>query len=81
VGEAPRGISTKIDCSCAVNIFVYPPDRRRRDLDNFLKSLLDALVYSKVLEDDSLIDDLRIVRKDIVVGGEVLVMIEKLEAK
>jgi len=50
-------------------------------LDNFLKSLLDSLVYAKVLADDSLIDDLRIVRKDIVVGGEVLVIIEKLEAK
>ena len=39
---------------------VTRPDRRRRDLDNLLKSLLDALDHANVYEDDSQIRDLRI---------------------
>ena len=39
---------------------VTRPDRRRRDIDNLLKSLLDALAYADVYEDDSQIQDLRI---------------------
>jgi crossover junction endodeoxyribonuclease RusA len=35
---------------------------RRRDLDNLLKATLDALTHGGVIADDSLIDDLRIVR-------------------
>jgi crossover junction endodeoxyribonuclease RusA len=50
-----------------VNIEAWIPDNRRRDLDNMLKAALDALTYAGVWEDDSQIDDLRIVRKQI--GG------------
>lgn len=35
---------------------------RRRDIDNVLKGLLDVLVKMRVIADDNLIDDLRIVR-------------------
>lgn len=45
-----------------VTIEAYPPDRRRRDLDNILKSLLDSLQHAKVYEDDSQIDHLTIKR-------------------
>ena len=31
----------------------YPPDARRRDLDNLLKCTLDSLVHAGLLEDDS----------------------------
>ena len=31
----------------------YPPDRRRRDLDNLLKALQDSLVHAGVMADDS----------------------------
>jgi crossover junction endodeoxyribonuclease RusA len=36
----------------------YPPDKRRRDLDNMGKALLDALQFSQVFPDDSQIDRL-----------------------
>lgn len=36
---------------------------RQRDVDNAIKPLLDLLVYVQVLKDDSLVDDLRIVRR------------------
>ena len=37
--------------------------RRQRDMDNAIKPTLDLLVYIGVLADDSLVDDLRIVRR------------------
>ena len=36
-----------------VDITLYPPDRRRRDVDNSLKALLDALQHGGVYADDS----------------------------
>ena len=46
----------------AVTIKASAPDKRVRDLDNIPKALLDALVHAGVLEDDSLIDELHIIR-------------------
>ena len=43
-----------------LEVIATRPDRRRRDLDNLLKSLLDALDHAEVYEDDSQIQDLRI---------------------
>jgi len=48
-----------------VVIEAFPPDRRKRDLDNILKSLLDALTHAGVWEDDSQIQDLRIYKSTI----------------
>lgn len=47
----------------SVSIEAFPPDRRKRDLDNVLKSLLDALQNAGVYQDDSQIDQLSIARK------------------
>jgi len=44
--------------SLEVQYIVFLPDRRRRDLDNFGKCLLDALTKCGAIEDDSLITDL-----------------------
>lgn len=49
----------------------HPPDRRRRDLDNLLKAMLDALEHAGVYHDDSQIDSLTIDRGEIVRGGSV----------
>lgn len=62
----------------AVDIEAFFPDRRRRDLDNILKSLLDSLTHAGVWEDDSQITDLRI-RKGPFIAGMVKVQITKLE--
>ena len=46
----------------SVDILAFPPDKRKRDMDNVLKALLDTLERCKVFDDDSQIDDLRICR-------------------
>ena len=50
-------------------------DRRRRDIDNIAKALLDALQHGGVYIDDSQIVDLRIKKADPVEGGSTLVQI------
>lgn len=58
-----------------VELIAHPPDRRRRDLDNLQKALLDAVVAAGVIEDDSNIDDLRVTRGTVFPGGKVAVVI------
>lgn len=60
----------------AMDVDVFPPDARRRDLDNLLKSLLDALQHAGVVEDDNQFDALTIRRQHRVKGGLVRPQIE-----
>ncbi len=53
----------------------HPPCRRKRDLDNILKSLQDALEYSGVFLSDEQVDDLRVTRGEVVEGGKVIVKV------
>ena len=46
----------------AVLIHATMPDRRKRDIENIQKALLDSLEHAGVYLDDSQIDDLRIIR-------------------
>ena len=62
----------------SVSILCYPPDRRRRDLDNVLKAALDALVFAGVMLDDSQIDRLAIERCAGQVPGRLEITIERL---
>lgn len=61
-----------------VEMVIYNPDRRRRDLDNIQKALLDALVVGKVIDDDGNIDELHIVRGPVTPGGSVTVWIDAM---
>jgi Holliday junction resolvase RusA-like endonuclease len=59
----------------AVEVEVYPPDNRRRDIDNVQKALLDALQHGGAYLDDSQVVRLAIVKREPVVGGKTLVRI------
>ena len=63
----------------AVSIDVNPPDRRRRDLDNLHKALLDALGRGGAYFDDSQIDRLTITRCGILRGGRVRVRVKPFD--
>lgn len=52
----------KLDIPLTVDVILYPPDARTRDLDNYMKGLLDALTQAEVWTDDSLIDTLTVHR-------------------
>lgn len=61
----------------SVEIDVYPPDRRRRDIDNVLKALLDALEHGGAYADDNQITRLVVHKRGAVKGGRVEVDIER----
>ena len=62
----------------ALSLDVYPPDRRRRDLDNVQKALLDALAIGGAYRDDSQIDLLITKRGPVKNGGDVHVRLDEL---
>jgi crossover junction endodeoxyribonuclease RusA len=64
-----------------VSITLYPPTRAKRDLDNYLKPLLDSLQHARVFLNDEQVDDLRICRAHVVDDGMLDVFVQKLEAE
>ena len=54
------GLNRKLMGDVSVEIDLYPPDRRRRDIDNPLKCLLDSMTHAGVYEDDSQIKDIEL---------------------
>jgi crossover junction endodeoxyribonuclease RusA len=53
-----------------LSVKLYPPDKRKRDVDNICKALLDSLTHAEIIKDDSLIDKLIIERDIIIKGGK-----------
>lgn len=52
---------TRLDASIELHMRLSAPDRRRRDIDNYIKSPLDVLVKAKILKDDSQVKRLVVV--------------------
>lgn len=63
----------------AVEITLYPPDARRRDLDNYNKALFDALTHAGVWEDDSQVKRMLVEWGPVVPKGRVEITISKYE--
>jgi crossover junction endodeoxyribonuclease RusA len=62
----------------SVSIVLKPPDRRRRDIDNTAKAILDALAGAGVYDDDCQIDRLTIERDRITEEGIAIVNVWKI---
>ena len=76
---AEHGVKTyALEGGLRVEIEVFPPDKRKRDIDNLLKSLLDSLTHAQVWKDDNQIADLRIYRNK-QIAGIVKVRVYELE--
>ncbi len=58
-----------LDGPLEVDIKVFPPDRRRRDLDNVPKALLDALEHGGAYQNDSQIVKLTLEKCERVEGA------------
>lgn len=59
----------------AVAIILFPPDQRRRDLDNYNKALFDALTHAGVWEDDSQVKRMLVEWGPVVPKGKVEITI------
>ena len=57
---------------------LYPKDRRRRDADNLLKSLLDSLAHAGTMHDDSQIKVLHVEMREPDGKARVEVRLEEL---
>lgn len=60
-----RNIKKAMTGRVCVQVLVYPPDKRQRDLDNLLKVPMDAMQKIGVYNNDSQIDELHVYRKEI----------------
>ena len=75
--NAYRGTFNKHD-RISMEVLAYPPDRRRRDLDNLFKCLGDSLQHAHVYPDDSQIDHLSIRRMPEFLN-KVIITLKKME--
>ena len=67
--------------SVFVEILVYPPDNRRRDLDNIVKIIFDSLGKANVFSDDSQIDHFTVIRKNKAKHGYVKVLVQEINER
>jgi len=63
----------------SIYIVVRPPDLRRRDIDNIIKPLFDALTKAGVWLDDSQVDRLFVTRDTKIKDGRCSVAIWELD--
>ena len=59
----------------SVAIWLHAPNKRKVDIDNRVKPILDALQRAGVYDDDEQIDDLHVYRNEIAKGGYCTVTI------
>jgi crossover junction endodeoxyribonuclease RusA len=62
----------------AIEVVAYPPDRRRRDLSNMWKGMLDSLVHAHVIADDGDTDYESIRRGPVRPGGLLELTVREL---
>ncbi len=65
----------------ALRITLEMPDKRRRDIDNYLKSLLDSLTHAGVWLDDSQIDIIDIRRGEVLPPGRAIVEVTEINQR
>ena len=63
----------------ALAMDAFPPDRRRRDLDNILKASLDSLTCARIFEDDSQVDILLVRRRQPDAPGHLHIVITPIK--
>ncbi len=61
-----------------LEIKVHHPDKRKRDLDNILKAVIDSLQYAKLFNDDYQIKNLHILEMPVLTDGKLEITISSL---
>ena len=65
----------------SVDVQIFPPDRRKRDIDNINKALLDALEHAQIYANDNQIIKLSLVKHPFDGAGRVVVTVNELEGE
>jgi len=76
--KAIKRIPMPIEDEISLEVYLHPPDKRKRDIDNPCKPLIDSLVKGGLLKDDVQISRLTIERCAIIDGGKVILRIQDL---
>ncbi len=64
----------------SLEIEAYPPDRRKRDLDNIQKSIWDALGKAGLYDDDSQVKHVEAWMREPIPGGKIVVCISDYDS-
>lgn len=64
-----------LDGPLSVHVALFPPDKRKRDIDNVLKPLLDACEHAGCFWNDNQISELHIARQEVRKGGGCTILI------
>ena len=59
---------------------IHPRSKGRTDLDNRMKALADALTHAGVWLDDEQLDEVHLIRGEVIKGGRVVVVVTEMEA-
>ena len=68
----------KIQGRIKIDITAYPPDNRKRDLDNIVKIIFDSLDSAGLFDDDSQIDEFSVKRGPKIKNGGVNVRLSSI---
>ena len=67
------------DKKLKVTMILRPRDKRKTDIDNRIKAVLDALEHAGVFDDDFQVDHLEMIRGEPLKGGLLHVVIEEIQ--
>lgn len=62
----------------SMEIELWKPDRRKRDMDNPLKCLFDALTYAQVWVDDEQVDCLLMHKRGVEAPGKTVITLREI---
>lgn len=80
ITEQLRRAPEPITVNVAVSVILYPPDKRPRDLDNYLKAAFDSLTHAGVWEDDKQIKRFAVEWGPLTKGGKTEITINPYSA-
>ena len=75
VAEIVADSGKKAEGRLQVVVSLFQPTRRKCDIDNYMKALLDALQHAGLFDDDEQIDSLFISRDKVTRGGLCKVLV------
>jgi crossover junction endodeoxyribonuclease RusA len=66
------------DSKLKISMILRPRDKRKIDIDNRIKAVLDALEDGGLFNDDFQIDHLEIIRGEPIKGGKLICIVEQI---